>query len=320
MKRGYCLLLIFLFPGTICFAQISIKNMRCENRVNPVGLDILNPRFSWQMVSDRRNEMQTGFEVRVGEKNRKEIIWNSGKQLSAQSVFVPYSGKALQSAVSYFWQVRVWDNNGKVSEWSKKAFWQMGLSQAADWKAKWIESESAADSVNGPAILFRKQFTAGRKPVSATVFITAHGMYEAFMNGKRIGDSYLTPGWTSYSKRLQYQVYDVSELIKNGANAIGVSIGSGWYRTPLAWNNNKNLYGKKVALLLQLEIKYTDGTHETIITDGSWKTSDEGPIRSSEIYNGEVYDARMEKEGWNQSGYRISSGKMLSKIILQKII
>ena len=183
----------------------------------------------------------------------------------------------------------------------------MGLLQPSDWKAKWIESTSAADTVNGPALLFRKEFISKKKIASATVFITTHGMYNAFINGNKMGDAFLTPGWTSYNKRLQYQVYDVTKLVKKGQNILGVNIGSGWYRTSLAWNNNKNIYGKKIGLLEQLEILYTDGSRETISSDASWKTSDQGPIRSSEIYNGETYDARKEIEGWDETGFNDQS-------------
>src|SRR5664279_5266187 len=244
------------------FAQLSVRNLRIENRINPVGMDIPTPRFSWQLVSDKKNLLQTACEIRVTNKSGKEVFWNSGKQTTDQSLYVPYAGKPLLSAVTYYWQVRVWDNKGNHSDWSERAFWQMGLLQADDWKAKWIESESPADSVNGPALLFRKPFLIRKKIVSATVFITVHGMYEASVNGKKIGDAFLTPGWTSYHKRLQYQVYDITDLLSPGENVIGMNVGSGWYRTPLAWNDNKNLYGKKLGLLLQVNITYDDGSQE----------------------------------------------------------
>ncbi len=303
MKRALCLIISAIFLIQFGYAQLSVRNLRCEDRINPLGLDILIPRFSWQIVSDQRNLEQTGYEIRVGYKSGKSNQLNGWKVMSSQSVYVPYTGKALESGTAYYWQVRVWDNKGRVSGWSEKAYWQMGLLQASDWKAKWIESTSDADTVNGPALLFRKEFSSQKKIISATAFITAHGMYEAYINGQKMGDAFLTPGWTSYNKRLQYQVYDVTKFVKMGENVLAVNIGSGWYRTSLAWNNNKNIYGKKIGLLEQLEIRYTDGSIETIISDESWKTSDQGPIRSSEIYNGETYDARKEIYGWKVPGF-----------------
>ena len=301
------------FFAAVASAQVSVKNLRCENRVNPLGMDIRNPRFSWQLISDQKNLMQTAYEIRVTNKSGKSIIWNSGKQMTDQSLYVPYAGKPLQSAMTYFWQVRVWDNKGNTSDWSERAFWQMGLLQTDDWKAKWIESASAADSVNGPAILFRKPFRLNKKIISATAFITAHGMYEASINGKKIGNAFLTPGWTSYHKRLQYQAYDVSELVSAGENVIGITIGSGWYRTPLAWNDNKNLYGKKLGLLAQINIVYEDGSQDSIVTNSSWKTTENGPIRFSEIYNGEIQDAREELPGWDKPGFDDKSWSSVSE-------
>jgi alpha-L-rhamnosidase len=305
MKKIVFLVTTFLFITFSSSAQVRVQNLLCENMVNPIGLGILNPRFSWQLVSDKRNIVQTAYEVIVSitaGKNEKKPVWNSGKIVSQQSVYIPYSGSALQSNHTYSWTVRVWDNAGKTSSWSEPAFWQTGFLQVSDWKAKWIESTDPADSITAPALLFRKQFNATRKTQSATAYITTHGMYEATLNGSRVGNYYLTPGWTSYNKRLQYQTYDVTSLLKQGENAIGVTLGSGWYRTPLAWDNNKNLYGNKVALLFQLEITYTDGSSETIISDESWKSTD-GAIRSSEIYNGEYADANYEKEGWAATSY-----------------
>ena len=171
----------------------------------------------------------------------------------------------------------------------KKGIGKWGCWRPGDWKAQWIESPSGADTVNGPALLFRKNFLITKKIISATAFITTHGMYEATVNGRRVGNAFLTPGWTSYHKRLQYQVYDVTSFLGNGENVIGMTVGSGWYRTPLAWNNNKNIYGKKIGLLVQVNIQYADGSREAIISNGSWKTSDAGPDSPvSEIYNGET--------------------------------
>ncbi|HTB26240.1 MAG TPA: family 78 glycoside hydrolase catalytic domain [Puia sp.] len=307
MKRSLSLVIAVILLFQFGFSQVSIRNLRCEGRINPLGVDVLNPRFSWQLVSDQRILEQTGYEIRVGLKSGKGDQLGSWKVMNSQSIFVSYTGKPLESGTAYYWQVRVWDNKGGVSGWSEKAYWQMGLLQASDWKAKWIESMSDADTVNGPALLFRKEFISQKKIISATVFITTHGMYEAYINGQKLGDAFLTPGWTSYNKRLQYQVYDVTKFVKTGKNAMGVDVGSGWYRTSLAWNNNKNVYGKKIGVLEQLEIIYVDGNREIIISDGNWKTSDQGPIRSSEIYNGETYDARKEMTGWNDVGYNDQS-------------
>ena len=303
MKNTVLFLVFKIFLFTQAFSQLKLENPVCENRKNPLGLDIQLPRFSWQLNSDKRNTVQTAYEIRVGSGPGKGDIWSSGKIASGQSAFVPYAGNPLQPAMTYHWQVRVWDNKGRVSDWSADAFWQMGLLKTGDWKAEWIESESPADTVNGPALLFRKNFMVSKKIASATAFITVHGMYKASINGKKVGGAELTPGWTSYNNRLQYQVYDVTPMIQSGENVIGMSVGSGWYRTPLAWNDNKNIYGRKLGLLVQVHIIYSDGSREDIVSNKNWKTSGGGPIVSSEIYNGETYDARLEKPGWNRPGY-----------------
>jgi alpha-L-rhamnosidase len=194
--------------GFNSFGQLKVSNLLCENLSNPIGIDVTQPRFSWQLVSSKRNVMQTAYEIRMGTNasslaKNKNITWNSGKMNSDSSVHVAYMGTALQSGTKYFWQVRVWDNSNKGSPWSEPAFWQMGLLSANDWKAKWIEQGFIEDSITRPTPLFRKEFKTGKKIQSATAYITAHGMYEGYINGKRIGDFYLTPGWTSYNKRMQ---------------------------------------------------------------------------------------------------------------------
>lgn len=300
MKKIILFPFIFQLCLVVSFAQIKVQNLLTENRVNPIGIDVKQPRFSWQLASDKRNIMQSAYAIQV--MSGKSVVWNSGTVEGSQSVQVAYSGPVLKSNIKYSWRVQVWDNNGKPSAWSEPAFFQTALMNEADGKAKWIESPLDANSGERPAILFRRQFNLAKKIKSASVYVTAHGMYELQLNGKRVGDAYLAPGWTSYNKRLQYQMYDVTAMMNNGANAVGAMVGNGWYRGYLAWENNKDVYGKKLGFLFQLEIVYSDGTKETIISDENWKSST-GPIKTVEIYHGETYDARDEKAGWSTVGY-----------------
>lgn len=294
---------IALFLSFFCFssmAQLQVQHLLTENLSDPIGLDVSQPRFSWQLTRPGRNIAQTAYQLKVTD--GKNEVWNVGKVASDQSVQVPYAGQKLESGKRYTWQVRVWDNNGKASGWSKPAFFEMALLNPSDWKAKWITPGYAEDTVNRPSPMFRKAFSANKKVVSAKAFITAHGLYEAQINGQRVGDAYLTPGWTVYKKRLQYQVYDVTRLVKNGNNAIGVTLGNGWYRGVIGFTNNINVFGKDIALLFQMNIRYTDGSTETIVSDDSWKSTT-GVIRYDEIYNGETIDHTMDKPGWSLAGY-----------------
>jgi alpha-L-rhamnosidase len=321
MKKGISILLLQLFIFC-CFSQIQVKETFCETRTNPIGLDISQPTFTWKLASAIRNTVQTAYEIRVSESavdlaKSKNLVWNSGKILTDQSVHVSYAGSPLQSAKKYYWQVKVWDNHNSVSAWCEPAFWQMGLLQQEDWKAKWIQAANEEDSLMRPSPLFRKTFTTSKKIVSASLFITAHGLYESFINGQRIGEAYLTPGFTSFNKRLQYQVYDVTKNIQQGENAIAVSLGNGWYRGNLVWEGRKDLYGKDLSLLYQLTIVYADGTTKEIISDDSWKSST-GAVRSSEIYHGETIDARMEKDGWNTAGYNDAAWMNVKSVAFDK--
>lgn len=303
MKRSL-LLALFVLCINMLSAQVTITDLRCDNKVEPVGVDTKVPRFSWKISSDKRNTMQLAYEIKV--LDGKKAIWSTGKVNSDQSVMVDYGGPALASATQYNWMVRVWDNTGVVSPWTKPAGFITALYNVSDWKAKWIEAGFAENEKERPAQYFRKAFSSAKKIKQALAFITAHGIYEAQINGKRVGDQYLTPGWTSYKTRLQYQTYDVTGLLQKGKNAIGVSIGNGWYRGFLAWGDNKNIYGKTLGLLFQMQLKYTDGTSEWIVSDGSWKSS-EGAIRFAEIYHGETVDAREEKAGWSTAAFNDAS-------------
>ncbi|HTN36233.1 MAG TPA: family 78 glycoside hydrolase catalytic domain [Arachidicoccus sp.] len=299
--------LLFVLSCLWSYAQVHVDKLWVENKDNPTGIATAHPRLTWAVGSDAKNVLQTAYEIRVAASaddlhKGKSLAWSTGKVTSSNSLHVPYDGKPLKSNQPYFWQVKVWDNQGHASQWSKPATFETGLMAVSDWKAKWIEPGGNEDAVGKPSPILRKEFKLGKKIARATVFITSHGLYEGFINGKKIGNGYLTPGWTSYNKRLQYQQYDVTDVVIKGENAIGVMLGSGWYRSPLAWGDNTNHYGKTLGLLFQMEINYTDGTAETIVSDGSWKSST-GKIQYSEIYNGETIDTRKEKKGWMKVGY-----------------
>jgi alpha-L-rhamnosidase len=305
MKKLACFLLCFHGSILLMFAQLRVDDLRTENLKNPIGIDVLQPYFSWKLFSDQRNVSQSAYELRIAADisslQKGKSSWTSGKVNSDQSIHVPYKGAALAPGKKYYWQVRVWDNKGAASPWSNVASWQMGLLKATDWKAEWIVPGYEEDSLYASPLM-RKEFNSRKKIKSATAYITAHGLYEAQINGKRVGNAYLTPGWTSYNKRLQYQAYDVSDLLKQGPNAIAVTLGDGWYRGNFSFDHRRNIYGKDIALLFQLEIVYADGTTATILSDASWKSST-GAIRSSTIYAGESIDARMERNGWTSAGY-----------------
>jgi alpha-L-rhamnosidase len=303
MKKPIAFLAVLLFSCITAFAQLTVQKLLTENRSNPVGLDITQPRFSWQLQTAERNTMQTAYELQVStDAKGSKTVWKSGKINSDSSVHVAYKGVALQSGTLYYWKVRAWDNHGKTSPWSSTSTFRTALFSIAEWKAQWIAPGYTEDSVMRPSPLMRKEFSSSKKIASAVAYITAHGMYEALLNGKRIGDEYLSPGWTSYHHRLQYQTYDVTNLLQNGGNAIAVTLGSGWYRGIIGFSNSINVYGKDIALLFQLDITYTDGTKDSIVSDESWKSAT-GEIRYSEIYNGETIDARMQRTGWTVPGY-----------------
>ena len=289
-------------------SPLKITQQRAEFQANPVGIDVLAPRLSWQIQSPERGVRQTAYEIRVtncapDEQDGRNIVWSSGKILSDQSTQLPYGGPGLQARRRYCWRVRIWDASGQPSDWSPQASWEMGLLSPRDWRANWIEPGLAEDvSKSEPAPMLRKTFQVEGHVIKARAYVTSHGLYELHLNGRRVGDRYFTPGWTDYSKRLQYQTYDVTDLLKNGANAVGAILGDGWYRGNIGFNDQRNRYGRHLGLLMQLEITYDDGHIQTIVSDGSWKSAT-GPILSSDIYNGETYDARLERRGWADAAY-----------------
>ena len=325
MKRLFCHIsfCILLIP---CFSQkLSVTNLRCESMQNPLGIDVTNPRLSWELRSNQRNVLQTAYRILVADDSLLLIkgignIWDSRKIGSAASIQVWYNGKVLRSVKKYFWKIMVWDNKGNTSAWSRTAIWQMGLLNSSDWNnAQWIGYDEIIDSLRiaphvhlngkrswGPRRnilpLMRKEFSVNKKIRTATTYICGLGHFEMYLNGKKIGDHFLDPGWTNYSKHAQYVAFDITNELRSGANAIGVMLGNGFYYIPgQRYRKMTGAYGHP-KMIMRTVIEYTDGSVENIITDESWKTISSSVIFSS-IFGGEDYDASLEQTGWNKSGF-----------------
>jgi len=318
MKKSICLLpILFLFCSS-AFSQLSVNRLQTENLPAPITVESRLPRLSWQLESRDRGILQTAYEIKVSDRpDGGGSVWNSGKLLSDQSLQVVYGGAELQSGKKYYWKVRVWDNKGRVSPWSETARWQMGLLTSGDWKAQWIRPETGDDGQRSP--LLRTTFMAEKGIVSATAYFTAHGLYEAQLNGQRVGDALLTPGWTSYKKRLQYQGYDVTRLIRPGKNALGAMLGSGWYRGYIGFSGQHNYYGNDLALLAQLVITYKDGHVQTVVSGPDWKSA-YGEVLQSELYHGETIDHRQEKHGWCEPAYEVAGWSGVQTVNISKEI
>ncbi|HET8655086.1 MAG TPA: glycoside hydrolase family 78 protein [Longimicrobiaceae bacterium] len=306
VHRAILLGFLCAFSSSSVAAQVRLADLRTQYRVNPIGIDVTAPRMGWKLLSPRRGVVQSAYEIRVAQRPAelaKKPLWDSGRIASDASIHVAYAGPALRSGQRYYWQARVWDGQGKASAWSEPAYWEMGLLAPSDWTARWITPDLPEDStVSNPSPMLRSEFTVNGEVASARAYVTALGLYQMELNGRPVGDELFRPGWTEYDRRLQYQTYDVTDLLRQGRNAVGVTLGDGWYRGRLAWENNRNTWGKHLALLEQIVIRYADGRRQVVGTGPDWKAST-GAIRSSDIYDGELYDARLEKTGWSRPGY-----------------
>ncbi|NWQ41702.1 family 78 glycoside hydrolase catalytic domain [Bacillus sp. EB106-08-02-XG196] len=291
--------------------KLYVSSLTCEYRQNSLGIDIRKPRISWQIQSNRRGTMQQAYQYQVSltKDHFDQPLWDTGYMKSEQSLHIPYEGPELTSRTRYYYRVKVWDNFCNESDWSSVSWWETAFLDAGEWKAEWITpnpQELAPESE--PAFLLRKEFELKAGIESARIYATGVGLYELHLNGERVGDELLAPGWTSYHNRLQYQTYEVTAQLQSSSNAIGVILANGWYKGNLAWEGKRNFYGDKRGILLQLNVRYFDGSEEIIVSDPTWMAST-GPILFSEIYHGETYDARLEQKGWSEPGFNETTWK-----------
>ncbi len=285
---------------------VVVKNLRCEYRVNPLAVNPVNPRLSWNLESNQRGQRQTAYRILVSGSQanlaaNKGDLWDTGKVNSDQSIHVPYAGRELSSRMQCYWKVRVWDKDCKASAWSGAATWKMGLLKDTDWKGSWITIGKRQNE--DAALMLRREFITKKPVKQAFVYVCGLGYYELYINGGKIGDNVLDPAQTDYEQLAFYVPYNVTDQLSKGRNAIGVILGDGWYNQNKVWNSpgvhkikGGTSYGKP-KVLLQLEITYTDGSTETVVTDGKWKAAT-GPILANNVYAGETYDARLEHPGW----------------------
>ncbi|MCL4495625.1 MAG: glycoside hydrolase family 78 protein [Firmicutes bacterium] len=302
------------------WTDLRIVNLRAEYLPEPLGIDALRPRLSWQIRGQGRNRCQSAYQLIVSLASaHSSVIWDTGKVLSSRTTHVEYQGSPLRSRQRYAWRVRIWDEQGRISPFVS-SWWETGLSNRQEWAAKWIGTAEDDDEQGAgedgcseacpnemelsPAIFFRKVFEL-RKPLRmARLYASARGLYMPFVNGRRLERRLLTPGWTDYAKRITYQTYDITPYLHDGTNVVAMILGEGWYSGSVGFRADKprHHYGRRPLLIAQIEWVYEDGSCDHVVTDSTWRYHD-GPIRYSDFLMGECYDARREMAGWACSGF-----------------
>ena len=286
--------------------RIVEGSVRFEHLREAVGIGVPRPRVSWMVESETPGWRQAAYEIEALN-DIGAVAWSTGRVASDASVLVPWGGPPLRSRARLSVRVRAWGADRSESAWSAPAVVEAGLLDASDWSARYVTPDWDEDiEVMQPSPHLRREFALRPGAVRARLYASALGLYEAEINGVRVGDHVLSPGWTSYDHRLRYQTFDVLPLLREGANCLGAILGEGWYRGRIGFPRagGRNVYGDRIAWLAQLEIAYVDGTTDVVATaaDGTWRAA-RGPILSSGIYEGETYDARQEIAGWSTPGF-----------------
>ena len=290
-----------------CMAA-QVVGLRCESLDLPLGIDARQPELSWQMSDARRGARQSAYQIQVASDPDRLArgnadLWDSGRRAGGMAVHVVYGGAALRSRTRYYWRVRLWDQSGQASAYSAPAWWETGMLDRGDWQAEWIGLPLPKGVTHPPDPFFRKEFTLPAGVARARLYITALGTYIAHLNGARVGHDVLAPGWTDYRKHILYQTYDVTAQVHSGTNVLGAMVGEGWYGIGTGTDFPTYNFGDPpVRLLAELHVWLNNGQEQVIATDPSWQGTT-GPILHSSLYDGEIYDARLEPTGWDQPGF-----------------
>ena len=302
-------------------SSLKVEETTVEMRKNPEGVAVSAPRFSWQLVTDKQDVMQTAYQIEVADSDKglqagSGLVWNSGRVESGQSVLVKYAGAPLESGQKYWWRVTVWTNTGDKAQ-SSIQYWSMALLDSSDWKAGWIGlNDSTNLKLDGertilPARYLRKEFDLPSQPKRAVLYVSGVGSSVCYMNGERIGNDVFGPLPTWYDASVSYLTYDVTPLLKSGTNAIGVALGNGRY---LSMRANGMVGFGLPRLMAQLNIEYDNGETVSVVSDDSWKATNHGPITANNEFDGEHYDARLELGKWTESGYNDSGWQLAERM------
>lgn len=334
MKWIYILFLLF-FSAVASIAQntFTVFNLTCEHEENPVGIETARPRFSWQINAQNRGFEQSAWHLLVADSEEalasdRGTVWDSGKRNAPYSIQIPFEGENLESGKFYFWKVRIWDKGGNVSSWSPVNRFQMGLLTEKDWfGAQWIALEKdikediVTTGIHFPAIRkqigdkkigmyrlpqFRRAFEIGKEISHATISVSGLGHFDMYLNGSKVDDHFLDPGWTKYDQCALYVSFDITHQLQQGENVVGVMLGNGFYNIP------RERYLKMITsygapkMIMNIRIQYADGSVRHIVSDSNWKVTD-SPVTYSSIYGGEDYDANKEQAGWTSPGFNDQS-------------
>jgi len=286
--------------------NLNAAGLTCEYAVDPLGIDVIQPRFGWVLQSNERGQMQSAYQILVAGSEEQLLAdngekWDSGKTDSDRSANIEYQGKPLASGEKCYWKVRFWDAHGRPSPWSEPGTFEMGLLEPGAWKAQWIGMNGPEAKRGSP--LVRKEIEITGRVKRARVYMSGLGWSELYINGEKVSDDVLSPGLSDYSREIQYCTYDVTTLLKQGKNAIGMMLGNGWFSAAniLSWEKEGG-WADRPQALLQMIVTYDNGTKEQIYTDETWRTAG-GAITANQKNPGEEYDARQEKPQWNRAGY-----------------
>lgn len=335
MKMNKNLFLISIFLSFKLSAAVQVTDIRCDNLKNPLGIDKIQPSFNWKISSDQRGTFQQSYQIMVASSlqklnDGKPDYWDSQIIASGSNTFITYKGKPLNSAIKYYWKVKIWDQAGDSSPWSEHAFFVTGIFGQNEWdNAKWVAYEEMADSLKlipgqggkereaklglkakkrSVVPYFRKSINLDKDIDFALAFVCGLGQYELNINGTKTGNYFLTPGWTQYTKQCSYNTYDVTNQLHKGENVIGAIVGNGFFYVNRERYRKTNIAFGYPMLRLKLIIQYNDGTRQEIVSGSDWKTIP-SPVTYSSIYGGEDYDARLEQSGWNSPGFNDSKWK-----------